>query len=553
MAREAHAVVDVVGVEVERPPLGELERQACGQVVARRAVVVEPEDAQHVGILGVGNHVLVDFVVDDADAGRQRVLVGEHRREAHVARVAGEQVGVARLVGVVRNLRAVGHERPEARAADGPRILRHERVGSVAAQRVGDVGVGEEAEVVLLDAVAPPVGAGVLAAQPRRDAPAAELGRHDAVGGSDVFGVVDAETLVVVAHPLLLLEVLVEGVVAGVVARILGAGLEAPFRRELLVEGQRQRGNLERVVRVVAVGRVDGGQSFGLYVAEVVVVRRGFAAGVVAQHLELRPQRVDFPDVVEGPLVAVRGACRTEPAVGLGGGAVAHHRVGQRRAALRHAEVGELGTHAVTVVDFVDGSEPAASRHVVVLHGRFGIEPLAAGRVVGLFGRAGLRGPERRPGRGVDVEAPAVDADVGCRHVRTAHLALRRAHRDRAVQAVLAPLAERDFDDAARRVGIVVGAGDGHHLDFLNLLGPQRAQVGEQLLGLHAQLAVVDEDLRAALAVDGYLVVAHPDARRLFEQLDAVAPDGRGGVGHVDHEAVGFAADELRLDGHPFD
>lgn len=146
-----------------------------------------------------------------------------------------------------------------------------------------------------------------------------------------------------------------------------------------------------------------------------------------------------------------------------------------------------------------------------------------------------------------------MDADVGCRHVRTAHLALRRAHRDRAVQAVLAPLAERDFDDAARRVGIVVGAGDGHHLDFLNLLGPQRAQVGEQLLGLHAQLAVVDEDLRAALAVDGYLVVAHPDARRLFEQLDAVAPDGRGGVGHVDHEAVGFAADELRLDGHPFD
>ena len=168
MAREAHAVVDVVGVEVERPPLGELERKACGQVVARRAVVVEPEDAQHVGILGVGNHVLVDFVVDDADAGRQRVLVGEHRREAHVARVAGEQVGVARLVGVVRNLRAVGHERPEARAADGPRILRHQRVGSVAAQRVGDVGVGEEAEVVLLDAVAPPVGAGVLAAQPRR-------------------------------------------------------------------------------------------------------------------------------------------------------------------------------------------------------------------------------------------------------------------------------------------------------------------------------------------------------------------------------------------------
>ena len=366
-----------------------------------------------------------------------------------------------------------------------------------------------------------------------------------------MFGVVDAETLVVVAHPLLLLEVLVEGVVAGVVARILGAGLEAPFRRELLVEGQRQRGNLERVVRVVAVGRVDGGQSFGLYVAEVVVVRRGFAAGVVAQHLELRPQRVDFPDVVEGPLVAV--ARRAEPAVGLGGGAVAHHRVGLRRAALRHAEVGELGAHAVAVVDFVDGPEPAASRRVVVLHGRFGIEPLAAGRVVGLFGREDLRGSERGPGRSVDVEAPAVDADVGCRHVRTAHLALRRAHRDRAVQAVLAPLAERDFDDTARGVGIVVGAGDGHHLDFLNLLGPQRAQVGEQLLGLHAQLAVVDEDLRAALAVDGYLVVAHPDARRLFEQLDAVAPDGRGGVGHVDHEAVGFAADELRLDGHPFD
>ena len=72
-------------------------------------------------------------------------------------------------------------------------------------------------------------------------------------------------------------------------------------------------------------------------------------------------------------------------------------------------------------------------------------------------------------------------------------------------------------------------------------------QVGEQLLGLHAQFAVVDEDLRAALAVDRDPLAVDPDAGRPFEQFGAVLSDGRGGVRHVYHEAVGLAADQLRL------
>lgn len=92
-----------------------------------------------------------------------------------------------------------------------------------------------------------------------------------------------------------------------------------------------------------------------------------------------------------------------------------------------------------------------------------------------------------------------------------------------------------------------------YDLDLLDLLGAQRAQVGEQLLGLHAQFAVVDIDLRARLAVYRDLLVVDPNARCAFQQLDAVLADRRRGVGHVDHEAVGLAADELRLDHHAFD
>lgn len=92
-----------------------------------------------------------------------------------------------------------------------------------------------------------------------------------------------------------------------------------------------------------------------------------------------------------------------------------------------------------------------------------------------------------------------------------------------------------------------------YDLDLLDLLGAQRAQVGEQLLGLHAQFAVVDIDLRARLAVYRDLLVVDPNARCAFQQLDAVLADRRRCVGHVDHEAVCLAADELRLDHHAFD
>ena len=109
------------------------------------------------------------------------------------------------------------------------------------------------------------------------------------------------------------------------------------------------------------------------------------------------------------------------------------------------------------------------------------------------------------------------------------------------------------MDRAARRARIVVGPRDRNHLDFLNLFGPQRTQIGEQLIVRQAQLAVVDVDFRAAFAVDGDLFVVDPDARRELEQLDPVFADGRGGIGDVDYETVGFAPDDLPRYDDPFD
>ena len=131
--------------------------------------------------------------------------------------------------------------------------------------------------------------------------------------------------------------------------------------------------------------------------------------------------------------------------------------------------------------------------------------------------------------------------------------ALFRAQRERALQAVLAPLAERDEDDAARRVGVVVRAGRGDDLDPLDFLGAQRSEVGHELRGFHAQLAVVHEHLRAALTVDRDFLAVHPYAGSAFEQLRAVAPCRRRRIGHVHHEAVGLAPDDPGLHHDPFD
>lgn len=143
--------------------------------------------------------------------------------------------------------------------------------------------------------------------------------------------------------------------------------------------------------------------------------------------------------------------------------------------------------------------------------------------------------------------------NVRSRVVDVCDVALLRPHRDRPLHAVLALLAERDADDAARGVGVVIGSRDGYHLDLLDLLGAQRAQVGGQLFGFEPQLAVVDEYLRAALAVDRDLLVVDPYAGCPFEQFDAVLADGGRGVGHIHHKPVGFAPYQPGLDHDPLD
>ena len=67
------------------------------------------------------------------------------------------------------------------------------------------------------------------------------------------------------------------------------------------------------------------------------------------------------------------------------------------------------------------------------------------------------------------------------------------------------------------------------------------------------QFAVVDVDLRARFPVDRYFLAVDPDARRQFEQFDAVLADRSRGVGHVHHETVGFAPDQLSRHHHLVD
>ena len=135
--------------------------------------------------------------------------------------------------------------------------------------------------------------------------------------------------------------------------------------------------------------------------------------------------------------------------------------------------------------------------------------------------------------------------DAGLRLQPMAPFARLGCQRYRAFGALFAALAEGDADDAARRIGVVVGPGHRDDFDFLDLLGPQRLEVAQQLVGFHAQFAVVDVDFRARFAVDRNLVAVHPDARCQLERFDAVPAEHRRGVGYVDHEAVGFAADKL--------
>ena len=252
-AVEPLAAPHVGGADVERHPLGGPEGEVGREVVGLRVVVVDPQRAEHVGVVGVGGDRLVDFVALERRARRERVFVREHQREAHVVGVGRDEVRIADLVGVVGDLHAPRREVPEAGALDRAGILRDERVGAVVGQRVGEVGVGEEREVLLSRLAAAAAGGGVFAADARHEAPASEVGRCDAVERRDVFHVVVGVALGVVAQPLLAAQPLVEGVVAHVVVGVLGAGLQAPAGREALLERERQCRHVVGAARVVAV------------------------------------------------------------------------------------------------------------------------------------------------------------------------------------------------------------------------------------------------------------------------------------------------------------
>ena len=352
----------------------------------------------------------------------------------------------------------------------------------------GDVGVWKEREIILSDAFSRRVG--VFAAQTSHEAPAAELRRGDGVGRRDVLRVVDREALVVVARPCVALEVFVERVVVHVVVGVFGSGLERPAGRKPLFEGQRRRGDVVDALGVVAVGRIRR-RSRSRHAAEVVVSGVGFAARVVGKEFERRAERVDLADVVERRRVVVADVEFVEMAVR------ACHRAG-----VPEIRVGvvRLPVPVAPVLELRAGAGPEAA--VAAFHRRMCVQLLVRGLVARLLAGGRLVLSERSPCRGVEVHAARMQVDVGRRIVPVYDLSLRRVERHRAVDAVLAAFFERDADDASRRVGVVVGARGGHDLYFLNLLGPERPQVGQQLFRLHAQFAVVDVDLRAALAVD---------------------------------------------------
>ena len=555
MLVDALALTDVGGVEVHGPPFGELARRIGRDVITLRRVVIDPRYAQSLRVVGVGTHRLLYFAGLDDDAARQRVFVFQHQRQARVVLVGRVELRISCLIGVVRNLEPLRVEGPEPRPLDRTGVLCDQRIGAVLGECIGDVGVGEQTEIILRDAVPFAFGAGVLAAHSRHQAPASEIGRRDAVRRGDVLRVVDRETLVVVARPCVVFQVFVQRVVVHVVVGVLGSGPQRPAGRELLVEGQRGGGHVVDRDRIVAVGRVCGGRGGRSgYAAEVVVLGVRGAAVVVGQHLERRTQRVDLPDVVERQRVVVARREIVIAAVGAGHTLCGREvRVGVVGTFFAVAPVFELRADALAGIDLVHRTEARAEIPVAFEFFGVGFETVAARRVAGVFVRFEFVGFEVEPRQPVEVEPSRMVVDARTGIDRPHPAAQPRIDRQRPLHAVFAAFAERYPDDAARRIRIVVRAGRGHDLDFLDVVGAQRTQVGQQLRRFHAQLAVVDVHLRTALAVDRDLLVVHPYARSALQQFDAILADRRRGVGHIDDKAVGLAADQLRLDHHALD
>ena len=201
-----------------------------------------------------------------------------------------------------------------------------------------------------------------------------------------MFRVVDFEALRLVARPCLSAEVFVTGVVAHFVTRVFDPGPESPALRETLVECERQRRHVVAAARAVAVERIDGRSGRGRDdTAAVIVAERRVAVCVVAQHLEGRTQRVDLPDVVERPLVAVCGVPARIAARGVRHASGRHVRRGSGRRLRVEVQVREFGSEAVSSVELVNGPQCRAAVVVVVVHRRCGAQPFPPCGVGGLL------------------------------------------------------------------------------------------------------------------------------------------------------------------------
>ena len=323
--------------------------------------------------------------------------------------------------------------------------------------------------------------------------------------------------------------------------------------REMLFERKGRRGDAVAAVVAVAVGGVapDGARRRAV---EIVVQVVRAALRVVGEHLEGRAEGVDPVDVVE------RGGILPPFAVQIVGAPVGgQHTVGGQVGArivgpeFRIAVVLELHADAVALAEFIDG--PCAHAEVAVFFAQVGVGDDARGArpVGGLFVGYGAGAAEPPPARAIEVEFAAVVVEVETRVVVVLHRAVHGVECEAPVQPVVALAPEVNPDRPARGVGVVVGARRGDHLDLADILCPQRTKVAHQLAALHAELPVVDVNLRAGGAVDGNLLVVDPHPRRLLQQVDPVLADRRRRIGHVHYETVGFAAYQSGLDHHAAD
>ena len=148
--------------------------------------------------------------------------------------------------------------------------------------------------------------------------------------------------------------------------------------------------------------------------------------------------------------------------------------------------------------------------------------------------------------RGIDGYTSTVIADTSRRNNvdRVVFVGMHAClHRTR--NAVATRFAHRDFDDTARRVGVVVGPRNGYHLDLLHVLGIERAEVGCQIVAREVQHSIIDHNACARRAIDRDLVALNPHTGGCAENLHTVFADRHGAVvGHIDHKAVGLAGNQ---------